>query len=78
MTYFGHEFSVDMKSKAYVRRISLSNEAWYGLLFEGDLREIEEVAFVGGSVLEVRGTHRVLRVKLGQREAEKLMNSIRA
>ena len=60
MAYLGHEFSVEMKSKAYVRRISISNEARDRVLFEGDLGELEEVAFVG--MLEVRGTHGVLRV----------------
>ena len=74
----GHEFSVEMKSKAYVSRISISNEARDRELFDGDLGELEEVAFVGGSMLEVRGANGVLRVELGQRETEKLMNSIRA
>lgn len=78
MTSFGHEFSIDMKSKAYVRRISISDEARDRVLFEVDLGEIEEVAFVLGSMLEVRGTQGVLRVELGQSETEKLMNSIRA
>lgn len=48
------------------------------VLFEGDLGEREEVAFVGGSMLEIRGTHGILRVELGQRETEKLTNSNRA
>ena len=74
----GHVFSVELKSKAYVRGISISNEARDRVLFEGDLGELEEVAFVGGSMLEVRGTHGVLRVELGHGEMEKLMSSIRA
>ena len=56
----GHELSVEMKSKAYVRSISISNEARDRLLFEGNPGELEEVAFV--DMLEVRGTHGVFRV----------------
>jgi hypothetical protein len=62
-----------LKSKRHVRNISISNEARDRVLFEGDLGELEEVAFIGGSMLEVRGTNGVLRVELGQRETEKLM-----
>ena len=72
----GHEFSVEMKSKRHVRSISISNEARDRVLFEGDLGELEEVAFIGGSMLEVRGTNGVLRVELGQRETEKLMGQM--
>jgi hypothetical protein len=72
----GHVFSVEMKSKRHVRSISISNEARDRVLFEGDLGELEEVAFIGGSMLEVRGTNGVLRVELGQRETEKLMGQM--
>ncbi|UCD45203.1 MAG: hypothetical protein JSV27_01485 [Candidatus Bathyarchaeota archaeon] len=67
-----------MKSKTHVRSISISNEARDRVLFEG---ELEGVAFIGGSMLEVRGINGVLRVELGQSETRKLMNqmsSIRA
>lgn len=74
----GYMFSVELKSKAYVRGISISNETRDRVLFEGDLGELEEVAFVGGSMLEVRGANGVLRVELGHGEMEKLMSSIRA
>lgn len=72
----GHVFSVEMKSKRHVRSISISNEARDRVLFEGDLGELEEVAFIEGSMLEVRGTNGVLRVELGQRETEKLMGQM--
>ena len=72
----GHVFSVELKSKRHVRNISISNEARDRVLFEGDLGELEEVAFIEGSMLEVRGTNGVLRVELGQRETEKLMGQM--
>jgi len=59
-----------------VRSISISNEAHDRVLFEGDLGELEEVAFVGGSMLEVRGSNGVLRIELGEDETRRLMNQM--
>ena len=72
----GNVFSVEMKSKNHVRNISISAEAHDRVLFEGDLGELEEVAFVGGSMLEVRGSKGVLRVELGEDETRKLMSQM--
>lgn len=72
----GHEFSIEMKSKMHVRSISISNETPDRVLFEGDLGELEGVAFTGGSMLEVKGTNGVLRVELGPGETEKLMSQM--
>ena len=72
----GHVFSVEMKSKSYVRSISISNEARDRVLFEGDLGGLEEVALIGGSMLEVRGSNGVLRVELGQNAIQKLMSQM--
>ena len=72
----GSVFSVEMKSKSNVRSISISDETHDRVLFEGDLGDLEEVAFIGGGMLEVRGSNGVLRVELGQEETEKLMSRI--
>lgn len=72
----GHVFSIEMKSKRYVRSISISDEAKDRVLFEGDLGKLEEVTFIGGGMLEVRGSNGVLRVELGQGEMEKLMSQM--
>jgi len=69
-------FSVELKSKTHVRSISISNEARDRVLFEGDLGELEEVTFIGGSMLEVKGTNGVLRVELGEDETRKLMSQM--
>jgi hypothetical protein len=71
-------FSVEMKSKNHVRSISISNETKDRVLFEGDLGDLEEVAFIGGSMLEVRGTNGVLRIELGEEETRKLMSQTSA
>jgi hypothetical protein len=65
-----------MRSKSHVRSISISNEAHDRVLFEGDLGELEEVAFVGGSMLEVRGSNGVLRIELGEDETRRLMSQM--
>ena len=72
----GHVFSIEMKSKRYVKNISISNESHDRVLFEGDLGELEEVSFIGGSMLEVRGSNGVLRVELGLDEAERVMTGM--
>jgi hypothetical protein len=71
-------FSVEMKSKRHVRSISISDETKDRVLFEGDLGDLEEVAFIGGSMLEVRGTNGVLRIELGEEETRKLMSQMSA
>ncbi len=70
-----------MKSKNHVKNITISNDAHDRVLFEGDLGKLEELAIIGGSMLEVRGTNGVLRIELGEDEMRKLksqMNSSRA
>lgn len=73
----GHVFSVEMKSKGHVKNITISDEAHDRVLFEGDLGEIEDLAIISGSMLEVKGTNGVLRVELGKEETEKLMKQLR-
>ena len=49
----GPMFSVEMKCFKHVESISTSDEVRNRELFEGDLGELEEEAFIGGSMLEV-------------------------
>ncbi|MCK4829024.1 hypothetical protein KA005_75575 [bacterium] len=70
-----------MKSKKHVKSISISNEDRDHVLFEGDLGELDEIAFIGGRMLEVRGTNGILRIDLGEKETRKIMsqmNEVRA
>ncbi len=69
-----HSFSIEMKSKKHVRRISLSDEAHDRVLFEGFLGEVEELSMVEGAVLEIRGTNGVLRVDLSKDELRKMFS----
>jgi hypothetical protein len=67
-----HTFSVEIKSKRYVRNISISDEAHDRVLFEGTLGELLELSFVE-DVLEFIGTNGVLRVGLTEDQIQKAL-----
>ena len=50
-----HVFSIEMKSKQYVKNISISNEAHDRVLFEGNLGRLLGISLVEGDVLELIG-----------------------
>ena len=69
-----HVFSIEMKSKQYVKNISISNETHDRVLFEGNLGKILSISLVEGDVLELIGINGVLRVNLTK---EQLLESIK-
>ncbi|MDH5439607.1 MAG: hypothetical protein OEZ48_02680 [Candidatus Bathyarchaeota archaeon] len=69
-----HSFSIEMKSKKHVRRISVSNESHERVLFEGFLGELEGLSMVDGAVLEVKGTNGVLRIDLTVEDLRKMLS----
>ena len=69
-----HVFNIEMKSKQYVKSISISNETHDRVLFEGNLGKLLEISLVEGDVLELIGTNGVLRINLTK---EQLMESIK-
>ena len=68
-----HAFSVDMKSKKFVKNISISNEAHDRVLFEGNLGELLELSLVESDVLELIGVNGVLRVGLTREQLRKAL-----
>jgi hypothetical protein len=66
-----YAFSVEMKSKRYVKSLSISDEAQSRVLFEGNLGELEELSLEEGDVLEFVGVNGILRVGITE---EKLQN----
>jgi hypothetical protein len=68
-----HTFSIEMKSKKYVKRMSVSDESHDRVLFEGSLGELEELFMVEGAVLEVKGANGVLRIDLSEDELRKML-----
>ena len=69
-----HAFSIEMKSKKYVRHISISNESHDRVLFEGYLGELQELSMIEGAALEVKGVYGVLRIDLSEDELQKIFS----
>ncbi len=70
-----HGFSVELESKDYVKSMSLSNGDREGVLFEGVLGELEELGFLEGAVLFIKGSHGSLMVDLTEEELRELLKA---
>jgi len=68
-----HSFSVEMRSKRYVKSISISDEAHDRVLFEGNLGELRELSLAEGDVLEFIGVNGVLRIGLTEEQLLKML-----
>ena len=68
-----HLFSIEMKSKKYVKQVTLSNESRDGVYFEGFLGDILEIYFVNGGMLEIRGVNGTFRIDINK---EKVMEML--
>ncbi|MGD0804960.1 MAG: hypothetical protein ABSA11_12910 [Candidatus Bathyarchaeia archaeon] len=72
-----HAFSVEMKSKAYIKNISISNEAHDRVLFEGSLGELTKISIAEGDVLEIIGVNGTLRVDLSEEQLSEVLEAHR-
>ena len=61
-------FSAEIKSKRYVKSISLSDETHEPVLFEGDLGPLHELSFVEGDILEFTGANGILRIDISEEQ----------
>jgi hypothetical protein len=57
-------FSVEIESKKHVKNISISDEAFDRVFFEGDLGELREISIIEPSSLEIVGENGVLRIEI--------------
>lgn len=69
-----HAFSIELKSKEYVKRVTMSNEAGDCVMFEGFLGELGELSFVEDAMLEIKGVNGILRLDLKEEEFRKLLS----
>ena len=69
-----HSFSIEIKTKRFVRRISLSDKENDLVFFEGYLGELRNVSMVEGVMLEILGNHGVLRLDITQQEFEECLD----
>lgn len=68
-----HGFSVEMKSKEFVRRVSVSDDPRDAVIFEGFLGEIEEMGMVEEVILEIRAANGTLRIDLSEEELKEAL-----
>jgi len=63
-----HGFSVEMKSKEYVKTISMNDGGRDGVLFEGVLGELVELGVMDEAVLLIQGANGTVRVDMTEDE----------
>jgi len=68
-----HAFSIELKSKDYVKRVAIPNEAGDNVLIEGFLGELKELGLVEGVMLQIRGAYGILRMDLKEKELKELL-----
>jgi len=71
-----HAFSIELKSKEFLRNIVISNRTGETVLVEGFLGELEELNLVEDAMLELRGSNGVLRIDIKEDELRKLFNRL--
>jgi hypothetical protein len=71
-----HAFSIELKSRKYLKLVAIPNDAGDNVLIEGFLGELEGVELVEGVMLEIRGTNGTLKMDLKEEELSKLCNRI--
>ncbi len=66
-------FSVELKSKKFVKNFTLSNKGREEVLIEGALGELEEVGMLEDAILCINGSNGTLRVDLTEEELRKIL-----
>ena len=71
-----HTFSIELKSKEYLKLVAMPNGARDNVLLEGSLGELEVIDLVEGAMLEIQGTNGTFKMDLKEEELNKLYNRI--
>jgi hypothetical protein len=64
-------FSIELKSKGYLKNITLNNEFREKALIEGTIGELEQAKFVDDVILEVLGSKGILRIDIRENELKR-------
>jgi len=64
-------FSVELKSKANLKNITLNTDIQENAVIEGTIGKLEHAGFVEDSVLEVTGRKGVLRIDISETEIKR-------
>jgi hypothetical protein len=65
-------FSLELKSKANLKNVSMTNGSEENVLIEGTIGELLQADFTEGIILEVVGAKGVLRMDLEENEIKKV------
>lgn len=68
-------FSIEMKSKEYVKHISIADDSPNRVLFEGTLGKMIKISIIEGKVLEFKGSNGVLRIDLNEHELQRNLSN---
>ena len=68
-----HSFSIELKSKKYVKTIALTNKIQNRILLEGSLGKLEEITLIEGRVVELKGANGTLRLDICEDELMQLL-----
>lgn len=71
-----HAFSIELKSREYLKLVAIPNDTGDNVLIEGFLGELEAVDLVEDVMLEIRGTNGTLKMDLKEEELNKLCKEI--
>ena len=68
-------FSIELKSKANLKNVTLSNGTRDGVLVEGTIGKLVQATFAEGIILEIVGKKGTLRINLKEKELKKTPQS---
>ena len=71
-----HTFSIELKSKEYLKLVAMPNGARDNVLLEGFLGDLEVIDLVEGAMLEIQGTNGTIKMDLKEEELTRLCNRI--
>jgi hypothetical protein len=71
-----HTFSIELKSKQYLKLVAMPNDAKDSVLIEGFLGDLEVVDLVEGAMLEIQGANGTFKMDLKEKELHRLCNRI--
>ena len=71
-----HTFSIELKSKEYLKLVAMPNGAKDSVLIEGFLGDLEVVDLVEGVMLEIQGGNGTFKMDLNEEELTILCNRI--
>jgi len=66
-------FSIELKSKAYLKNATLTNGCRDSVLVEGTIGELTQATFAEGIILEIAGNKGTLRINLKEEELKKAL-----